>query len=161
LLSYSNLVSATHHMINTFQYTIETMNFLQRTLHDVKTNSVWSPDQHDHIKKLLTYYPNRIIYDKPYTHIFSLKTRTLAEYQNIIDKHAERGTHMMLLTEMHIDTREEWHKEIKSMVTVYEHQTIAQRQGIKWIRTLCRVDTGYKNVSHTGAMKGFWPQDKS
>lgn len=160
MLSYSNLVSATHHMINTFQYTIETMNFLQRTLHETKTNSVWSPDAHSHIRKMLESYPNKIVYEKPYTHIFSLKTRTLTQYQNIIDKHAERGTHLMLLTEMHTQHRDEWQKQLKSMVTVYEHQTLAQRQGIRWVRTLARVDTGYKNVSHTGAMKGFWPQDK-
>ena len=66
----------------------------------------------------------------------------------------------MLLTEMHTQLRDEWQKQLKSMVTVYEHQTLAQRQGIRWVRTLARVDTGYKNVSHTGAMKGFWPQDK-
>ena len=82
LLSYSNLVSASHHMINQFQYTIETMNFLQRTLHETKTNSVWSPDAHSHIRKMLESYPNKIIYEKPYTHILieNTHTRTVSKH---------------------------------------------------------------------------------
>ncbi len=148
-------------MMNQFQYTLHVMNFLQRTMHDVKMNSIWSPDAHHHIRKLLKSKPNRIIHEKPYTHIFSLKPRTFKEYQDIITAHAERGTHMMLITEMKVSQRDEWHKQMKDMVTVYEHLTVAHEEGIKWIRTLSRVDASYKNVSQTGAMKGFWPQDKS
>lgn len=119
------------------------MGFLQQTLHERRRNAIHSVENMQQIRHMLRDKPERIEYHRPYTHIFTQEIYTIAEVEHFVKQYAETGTWICVFTELDPQEQSEWLSSMDSIMSIVEHQEIAQRRGIKVMRTIGRVGRLY------------------